>query len=87
MQIYVNVDNYQIITELTYSQIEEYEKNIFLKALFAQILLHINEDEFLPGATIFTIKFKNGFFDTIYVENLLLDKNRMNIIEQLIMHL
>ena len=36
--------------------------------------IFLSEDEFLPGATVFTIKFKNGFFDTIYVENLLLDK-------------
>ena len=44
--------------------------------------IFISEDEFLPGATVFNIKFKNGFFDTIYVENLLIN-NRVNVISTL----
>lgn len=41
--------------------------------------IFISEDEFLPGAMVLTIKLKNGFFDTIYMENLLVN-NRVNVV-------
>ena len=44
--------------------------------------IFISEDEFLPGAMVLTIKLKNGFFDTIYMENLLVN-NRVNVVSTL----
>lgn len=40
--------------------------------------LFVSDEEFLPGAMVITTKFKNGFFDTVYIENLLInDKVRV----------
>jgi len=36
--------------------------------------LFISEDTFLPGAVLLTIKFRNGYFDTVYLENLLINE-------------
>lgn len=44
--------------------------------------LFLAEDEFLPGAMVMTAKFKNGFFDTIYLEQLLVN-NRVNVVNSI----
>ena len=36
--------------------------------------IFLNENDFLPGAIDLTIKFKHGYFDTIYYEHLLINK-------------
>lgn len=36
--------------------------------------IFINDNDFLPGAIDLTIKFKNGYFDTIYYEHLLINE-------------
>lgn len=41
--------------------------------------IFLSDDEFLPGAMVLTAKFRNGFFDTIYIENLLIN-HKINIV-------
>lgn len=41
--------------------------------------LFLSDEEFLPGAIVINTKFKNGFFDTVYVDNLLIG-DRVNVV-------
>lgn len=41
--------------------------------------IFVSKDEFLPGAMILNIQFKGGYFDTVYVENLLIN-NKVHIV-------
>jgi len=41
--------------------------------------LFTSQDIFLPGAMILNVKFKNGFFDIIHIENLIIN-DRVNIV-------
>ena len=42
------------LTDITDSQMPDYEKNIYMKSLFMQLLLYINEDGNLPNSSIST---------------------------------
>lgn len=44
--------------------------------------IFVTDNDFLPGAIVLTAKFKNGFFDTIYIENLLIN-NRVNVVSSM----
>ena len=44
--------------------------------------LFLHEDTFLPGATLLNIKFKNGYFDTIRIDNLLVN-DRVNLVNSI----
>ena len=42
--------------------------------------IYLTENEFLPGAIDLSIKFKNGYFDTIFYEHLLINNGRVHTI-------
>ena len=42
--------------------------------------IYLTENEFLPGAIDLSIKFKNGYFDTIYYEHLLINNGRFHTV-------
>ena len=44
--------------------------------------LFLSDNEFLPGALVINLKFKNGFFDTVYIDNLLIN-DRVNVVSTL----
>lgn len=41
--------------------------------------LFLTDNDFLPGALVINAKFKNGFFDTVYIEHLLINE-RVNVV-------
>lgn len=44
--------------------------------------IFLNDDQFLPGAIVLNIKFKHGYFDTVYLEHLLINE-RINIVNSI----